>query len=133
MAHDIAQETWIALRTRYSHLEDETELVKLSYKISQYIYWAMKEKGGREMPAPENWNPEALELSPERRAFMEQVREKFKDLSGRCAEVMKLLMDGYTADEIKGMMGTSKVGTVYVWIHRCTEALREKLGLGGKK
>jgi DNA-directed RNA polymerase specialized sigma24 family protein len=133
MAHDIAQDTWIALRTRYSHIEDETELVKLSFKISQYIYWDKKKQGTREVPPPAIFDPPGGGLSPERQTLMEQVRGAFKTLTGHCTEVMELLLRGYTASEIKLIMGAPRVGTVHVWIHRCTQGLREKLGMGGKK
>jgi DNA-directed RNA polymerase specialized sigma24 family protein len=132
MAHDIAQETWIALSTQYADKND-TEIVKLSHKISQYIYWAMKEKAGREVTPPENWTPASKTASPERQALMGQVRSAFKQLTGRCAEVMTLLLEGYRAPEIKVKMGAPTVGAVHVWIFRCTEDLREKLGAGGRK
>jgi DNA-directed RNA polymerase specialized sigma24 family protein len=133
MAHDISQETWIALNNRYQHVEDETELVKLCFGISRHIYCRMKQRHGREELAPEEWNPVADDASAEDLAYYEQVRVAIKALTGRCTEVLLLELEGYTADEIKARMGAGRTSTVYVWIHRCHAALRRKLGLRGEE
>ncbi len=129
MAQDIAQETWLALRKGYSHLEDETELIKLAFKISRYISIRARVRAGREPALPEEWDPVAIGLGADDHVLAVQVREAIRELTGRCPELLLLLLDGYTAGEIKGKMGAPKTDTVYVWIHRCIKALRKKLGI----
>ena len=137
MAQDIAQETWLALRTRYGHIDDETQLLKLAFGISRYVYSAAKKRDGRVAAPPEGWDPQDSGPGPEEAALKEEVRRAMGSLTGRCAELMLLLLDGYTAEEIKGRMGAARTGVVYVWIHRRVAALRKKLvpdrlGAGGR-
>lgn len=133
MGHDIAQETWVVLRTRYAHIGDETELVKIAFGISRNICSHIRARAGREQPPPEDWTPAASGPSADAQVFEAQVREAIKTLTGRCPELLLLQLEGYTADEIRGIMGASRTGTVHVWTHRCLAALRKKLGMGGGK
>jgi DNA-directed RNA polymerase specialized sigma24 family protein len=133
MAHDIAQETWIVLRTNYAHIEDDTELVKIAFGISRNLCSRIKAKASRELPPAEEWNPESYGPSADDQVFRTQLEEAIQSLPGRCAELLLRELEGYTADEIKGMMGASRTGTVHVWTHRCIAALRKKLGIRGRK
>jgi DNA-directed RNA polymerase specialized sigma24 family protein len=133
MAHDISQETYVALRTGYGHIDDETELVKLAFSISRYIWLRRRGKANRELCPPEDWNPADTGIDGEDQTLRAEVRTAIQELTGRCPELLLLQLDGYTADEIKVSMGAPRIDTVYVWIHRCIAALRKKLGAGGRK
>src|SRR6202008_1836146 len=110
---DIAQETCMVLTTQYANLDDETQLIKLGFKIAHYIHLRNQKRGLREVAAPEGWNPVSPDASPERRALMEQVRAVIKQLPDKDQELMKVFLDGYSAAEIKGMIGAASDGAVH--------------------
>ena len=133
MAHDIAQDTWLALRVPNYRDKGPTELLKLGFKIARYLYLHRREKGSRETAPPEDWNPAAAGINTDERIFRDQIRRACETLTGKCPELLLLMLEGFTADEIRVKMGAGRTGTVHVWTHRCIQALREKIGMGGKK
>jgi len=132
-AEDIAQETLLLLETKYRHIAGETDLVKLSFTISTYMEQTIRRKLKRDREAPhaEGWNPPDPASNQEYNAFLAAVRARIGELTGRCPKLLLLHLEGHDAEEIRNIMGAPRVGTVYVWTHRCIESLKVKLGLAG--
>src|SRR5215216_637860 len=136
-AEDIAQETVLRLETKFANVSNETELIKISFGIANNVKheFRRKSRADRELPPPDVWNPvdprDPLGSGIPDQAFLNQVKKCAKELTGRCPELLLLLLEGYTADEIRGKMGAARTGTVHVWVHRCYQALAKKLGIGG--
>ena len=134
VAEDIAQETLLLLESKYKHVTGATDLVKLSFTISTHVDQTLRRKlkAGRELPPLEGWNPPDPACSQEYEMLLSSIRSRIGELTGRCPELLRLQLDGYTPEEIRDKMGALRTGTVYVWTHRCIESLRQKLGLVGK-
>jgi RNA polymerase sigma-70 factor (ECF subfamily) len=131
VAEDVAQETLLLLETKYRHVMNDPDLVKLSFTISTHVYQTIrrKMKVGRELPPTEGWNPPDPGHSQEYQTLLSSIRSRISQLTGRCPELLGLYLSGYTPEEIRDRMGAMRTGTVYVWTHRCVESLREKLGV----
>jgi DNA-directed RNA polymerase specialized sigma24 family protein len=134
LAEDIAQETLLLLETKYPEVTEPADLVRLSFTISTHVDQTMRRKMrvGRELPPPEGWNPPDPAAGQEYEVLLKGIRSRIGELTGRCPELLLLHLEGHTPEEIRDKMGALRTGTVYVWMHRCVDSLRRKLGLAGK-
>ena len=135
-AEDLAQEVLLVLHEKYAQLERAEDLLPVSLEIARLKIWSARRKsvrrgeerqvsvedlplaGGGADPFDETLRRERLEL----------LESALSALGGRCRELFRLKLEGYTFAEIQKRMEASNLNTLYTWDFRCRKALLEKLG-----
>lgn len=127
LASDVAQDTLVVLLQRYSHIDNEAELIPLAFGIcARKIHEARRflargGDGSTEMAELRSFQPspydefEGLEVRV-------RLKHAVRRLSGRCRELMRLRLLGLSAAEIAAQLKTTPA-TLYVWKHRCHKNL----------
>jgi RNA polymerase sigma factor (sigma-70 family) len=131
VAEDLVQEVFVLLTTKYGHVHEPAERVRLGIAILR------KKKAGHYRK--ERRRSEALAVDPveadlatddpdpeelaHRRLLQARVRLAVLRLSGRCRELVRLKLEDRTFVEIAEIL-KANVNTVYSWDYRCMERLR---------
>jgi RNA polymerase sigma-70 factor (ECF subfamily) len=135
-AEDLAQEALVLLVTKYPQVEAMEELVPLAFQILRFKMNDFRRKAQRrgeftavavdELPlADEGANPyDALE----RRELQERLSAALGKLEGRCREIFRLKLAGYSFAQIQSELGAASINTVYTWDFRCRKTLVELMG-----
>lgn len=130
-AEDLAQEVFVVLLEKYSHVETLEELVPLSIEIANlkvkgHTRKRIRRKEDQQVPVEELDLP-AAEPNPhwlaERREMLGQIKSALDQLPARCRELIRLKLEGWTFVQIAKRLNAN-VNTVYTWDRRCHERLR---------
>ena len=135
-AEDLAQEVLLVLHEKYAALERAEDLLPVSLEIARLKIWAARRKSvrrGEERQVPVDDLPLAGHAEDPfdqalHRERLEQLESALAGLGGRCRELFRLKLEGYTFAEIQKRMAASHLNTLYTWDFRCRKALLEKLG-----
>jgi RNA polymerase sigma-70 factor (ECF subfamily) len=136
VAEDLAQEVLLVLHEKYTTLDRIEDLLPLSLEIARFKIMAARRKVVRrgehtqvsvdELPlASADAGP--LEQAA-RRESVERLEAAMAGLGGRCREIFRLKLEGFTFPEIQTRMGVGSLNTLYTWDFRCRKQLLEKLG-----
>ena len=131
VAEDLVQETFLLLATKYAHVREPQERIRLGITIirkKRAGHWRKSLRRGEANAVDvadtdlqdDGLDPEEL---AERRQLVARLRTAVAALSGRCRELVRLKLEERTFSEIAEIM-QAKLNTVYSWDHRCTERLR---------
>ena len=140
VAEDLIQETFLLLTTKYAHVREPEERVRLGITIirkKRASHWRKSLRRGEAKAVDateanlEDDRPDPEELA-DRRLLVARLRTAVAALSGRCRELVRLKLEERTFPEIAEIM-TAKLNTVYSWDHRCTERLRALLVTSEKR
>lgn len=130
-AEDVAQETVMLLMTKYKAVEGRGDLVPLSVTISRYLSMSGR-RGFRGVDLPDFLEPIDLAPQPDdalgRKQMQRRVREAVHQLGAKCRELIELVLEEYTADEIREKMRSGSSNNYYVQKHRCLNQLLVILG-----
>jgi RNA polymerase sigma factor (sigma-70 family) len=131
VAEDLVQETFLLLTTKYAHVREPEERVRLGITIirkKKAGHWRKSHRRGEVEAVDaaeanlEDNRPDPEELA-DRQLLVARLRAAVAALSGRCRELVRLKLEERTFPEIAEIM-KAKLNTVYSWDHRCTERLR---------
>ena len=131
VAEDLVQDAFLLLTTKYAHVREPEERVRLGIAIirkKRAGHWRKSHRRGEAQvldPAEtdlDDGRPDPEELA-HRRLLVARLRAAVIRLSGRCRELVRLKLEERTFAEIAEIM-KAKLNTVYSWDHRCTERLR---------
>ena len=135
-AEDLVQEVMIVLHEKYAHLDRLEDLLPLSLQIVRFKLMGSQRKMYRRGehnqlsvddlpladPAP---NPEREAAHREQVA---RIAAAMAELGGRCRELFRLKLEGYSFGEIQRRMEAASINTVYTWDLRCRQELLRRLG-----
>jgi RNA polymerase sigma factor (sigma-70 family) len=131
VAEDLVQETFVLLTTKYGHVHEPDERVRLGIAILRKKraghFRKIRRRGEDSTVEPadaglEDQTPDPEELA-HRQLLAQRLRSAISKSSGRCRELLRLKLEERTFPEIAEIM-EAKLNTVYSWDHRCTERLR---------
>jgi RNA polymerase sigma-70 factor (ECF subfamily) len=135
-AEDLAQETLMVVHEKYGHLEAIEDLVPLSMEICRLKMMAARRKSARrgehssvsvdDLPLAAR-DPDPALLA-QRHEQLERLERALAELDGRCRELFRWKLEGYTFSEIQAKMEADSINTIYTWDLRCRKRLLEKLG-----
>jgi RNA polymerase sigma-70 factor (ECF subfamily) len=134
-AEDVAQETLLLLVTKYAHVRDAHEQVRIAFGIvsrKTSSHWRKSRRRGEDSAVDvadvplEDGRPDPEEQATKQR-LLERLRTAISGLTGRCREVARLRLEDRTSLEIAEILG-AKPNTVYSWEFRCLKKLRELMG-----
>jgi len=116
------------LQTKYAHVHDETEILKLCFTIGFYkikeILRGPVEDGIGDGPDDEGFAPPVDQgLSPEQLTLVAQLKAHIAKMSRECQEMWRYHLAGTGYDEIERDTGVSKNNLFQRW-RRCRLALR---------
>jgi RNA polymerase sigma-70 factor (ECF subfamily) len=135
-AEDLAQEVLMLLEQKYAAVERIEDLLPLSFQILRYKMTSWRRKIARRGEnnaasvddiALADGNADHA-LAMERRQLQERLFEAVSQLDGRCRDLFRFKLEGFTFAEIQSEMGAASINTVYTWDFRCRKALLDKLG-----
>ncbi len=130
-AEDLAQEVFVVLLEKYTHIETLEDLVPLSIEIANlkmkgHIRKRIRRKEDQQVPIEEHDLP-ATTPNPHRlaahREMLGQIKSALDQLPARCRELVRLKLEGWSFVEIAKRLDAN-VNTVYTWDRRCHERLR---------
>lgn len=135
LAEDIAQEVMLVLHEKYPELDRAEDLVPLSMEIARFKLMAARRKSVRrgentqvpveEIPLPsEGLDPHQ---EAERNELADRLESALGELNGRCRELFRLKLDGWSFAEIQQRMEADSINTVYTWDFRCRKRLKERM------
>lgn len=131
VAEDLVQEAFLLLTTKYAHVREPEERVRLGITIlrkKRAGHWRKSQRRGEAASVDaaetdlQDDRPDPEEQA-ERELLVARLRTAVATLSGRCRELVRLKLEERTFPEIAEIM-QAKINTVYSWDHRCTERLR---------
>jgi RNA polymerase sigma factor (sigma-70 family) len=135
-AEDLVQDALVLLVTKYAHVSDPTERVKVAAQIVANMTSSRWRRSGRrgertavdaaDVPL-EDGRPGPEELLAKRQ-LVDRLRSAVDRLRGRHREVLRLRLEDRTSQEIAEILGAN-LNTVYSWEHRCLKKLRELMGV----
>src|SRR5207244_4504817 len=62
------------------------------------------------------------------RENLDRLEAALKEMGGRCRELVRWKLEGYSFPEIQKKMGVGSLNTLYTWDFRCRKELLERLG-----
>lgn len=135
-AEDLAQEVLLVLHEKYAALDRVEDLLPLSLEIARFKIMGARRKTVRrgehtqvsvdDLPlASGNADPFDQAARGER---MERLEIALRELGGRCRELFRLKLQGFTFPEIQKQLGVASLNTLYTWDFRCRKQLIERLG-----
>lgn len=135
-AEDLAQEVLLVLHEKYAALDRVEDLLPLSLEIARFKIMGARRKTVRrgehtqvsvdDLPlASGNADPFDQAARGER---MERLEIALRELGGRCRELFRLKLQGFTFPEIQKRLGVASLNTLYTWDFRCRKQLIERLG-----
>lgn len=121
-AEDIGQETLLLIHTRYGHLESETDLVPLAFRIAGFKCRETQRGKARLRDWPEGYDPASDDLAPDeavdRDRWLQWVLSSLPKLGERCLRIFELQLLGKTTSEIAAALGLTE-NNLYVTAMRC--------------
>ena len=139
-AEDLAQEVLIVLHEKYAALDRIEDLLPVSLEIARFKMMGSRRKivrrGENTQVSVDDLPLAAPGDSPfdqaARRERLEQLEAALKQLDGRCRQLIRLKLEGYTFPEIRKRLAVESLNTLYTWDFRCRKQLMEKLGGEGE-
>jgi len=128
MVQDIVQDTLLILLKKLPTLGSGRNVLPLAFSILRQLIgnYYQSESTVRKFRA---MNTDEPGISPgeelEERIFIQQILEKCEQLNGNYAKVVKLVLAGYSTDEIIEKIGISSRQGLYNIIHRGRKLLKE--------
>jgi RNA polymerase sigma-70 factor (ECF subfamily) len=136
LGDDLAQDVFVVLQERYSHLESLDDLVPLAMKIARFKLAGLRRKSFRrgepsqisveDLPLADS-SPDA-ETIANRREMAERLSASLLQMEGRCREIFRMKLEGLSFPEIQNRLGVKSINTVYTWEARCRKRLLELMG-----
>jgi RNA polymerase sigma-70 factor (ECF subfamily) len=135
-AEDLVQDAFVLLVTKYAHVRDTNERVKVAVQIVAYLtssHWRRSQRRGEKtaVDAAEVQLKDGR-LGPEELIAKQQLSDRLRSavdrMRGRFREVLRLRLEDRTSQEIAEILGAN-LNTVYSWDHRCLKRLRELMGV----
>jgi RNA polymerase sigma-70 factor (ECF subfamily) len=136
LAEDLAQEVLLVLHEKYAAIERIEDLVPLSLEIARFKILGARRKTVRrgehtqvsvdDLPLASR-DPDPFEQTA-RRERLERLEAVLKNLGGRCRELFRLKLEGYSFPEIQKRLGVTALNTLYTWDFRCRKQMLERLG-----
>jgi RNA polymerase sigma-70 factor, ECF subfamily len=135
-ADDLAQEVLLVLHEKYPTLDRVEDLLPLSLEIARFKIMGARRKivrRGENTQVSVDDLPLASGLADPfdqaaRRERLTRLEAALDELGGRCRDLFRLKLQGFTFPEIQKRLGVSNLNTLYTWDFRCRKQLMEKLG-----
>lgn len=134
-AEDVAQEVLLVLHEKYPAVGLPEDLLPLSLEIARFKIWGARRKSTRrgentsvsidDVPLPAS-SPDPLEQT-EFRERLDRLEAVLRQLGGRCQQLFRLKLEGFSFPEIQQRMKVESLNTVYTWDFRCRRQLAEKM------
>jgi RNA polymerase sigma-70 factor, ECF subfamily len=136
-AEDLAQEVLIVLHEKYAHVERLEELVPLSLQIVRFKIMGARRKILRrgentqiavdDLPLA-NLGPGPFRAAEQRELF-DRLSAAMPAMGPRCRDLLRFKLQGKTFPEIRVLMGTASINTIYTWDSRCRRELLVRMGI----
>lgn len=135
-AEDLAQEVFIVLEEKYSHVTELGALLPLSLQIVRFKMAGSRRKSLRRGEGGQV-SIDALQIasaaaSPEEQARRQEsiarLTSAVQKLGERCRELFRLKLLGRSFAEIQEHFGAASINTVYTWDARCRKNLLDMMG-----
>ena len=121
-AEDISQDTLLLIHTRYIHVDAETDLVPIAFRIAGFKCREMQRGKARLKDWPEGYDPASEDLAPDeavdRDRWLQWILTSLPKLGERCLRIFQLQLLGKTTTEITGILGLTE-NNLYVTAMRC--------------
>jgi RNA polymerase sigma-70 factor (ECF subfamily) len=135
-AEDLTQEVLVVLHEKYATLERVEDLLPLSLEIARLKLLGARRKivrrGEHTQVSVDDLPLAGGGADPydqaARRESLERLESALTGLGGRCRELFRLKLEGYTFPEIQKRLGVAALNTLYTWDFRCRKQLIERLG-----
>jgi len=135
-AEDLAQEVLLVLHEKYAALDRVEDLLPLSLEIARYKIMGARRKTvrrGEHTQVSVDDLPLASDAADPfdqaaRRQRMERLELALRKIGGRCRQLFRLKLQGFTFPEIQKRLGVASLNTLYTWDFRCRKQLMERLG-----
>jgi RNA polymerase sigma-70 factor (ECF subfamily) len=136
VAEDLTQEVLLVLHEKYSAVDRIEDLVPLSLEIARFKILGARRKmvrrGEHTQVSVDDLPLRSGEADPFeqalRRERLARLEAALDGLGGRCRELFRLKLEGYTFPEIQKRLGVVTLNTLYTWDFRCRKQLGERLG-----
>jgi RNA polymerase sigma-70 factor, ECF subfamily len=135
-AEDLAQEVLLVLHEKYAALDRVEDLLPLSLEIARYKIMGARRKTVRrgehtqvsvdDLPLVSGGADPFDQAARHQR--LERLEAALRELGGRCRELFRLKLQGFTFPEIQKRLGVTSLNTLYTWDLRCRKQLIERLG-----
>lgn len=135
-AEDLAQEVLLVLHEKYAALDRVEDLLPLSIEIARYKIMGARRKtvrrGEHTQVSVDDLPLASAAADPfdqaARRERIERLELALRELGGRCRQLFRLKLQGFTFPEIQKQLGVASLNTLYTWDFRCRKQLIERLG-----
>jgi RNA polymerase sigma-70 factor (ECF subfamily) len=135
-AEDLAQEVLLVLHEKYPLLNQVEDLLPLSLEIARFKIMGARRKTHRRGEDTQVSVDDLPLASHDADAFtqaahrenLERLEEALLELGGRCRELIRWKLEGFSFPEIQKRMGVGSLNTLYTWDFRCRKQLLERLG-----
>ena len=127
----MAQDTLMVLHTKYGHVEQLEDLVRLSMRIVRNKVMGEREKSRRrgeytavsveDLPLADPGEGQAARL--EREDLLARMKAALKQMDPKCRELFRLRLRDMDFPAIQKELGAATINTVYTWDSRCRKRL----------